>query len=91
MARAVPRLTPWKMEGHVRRADVPGHGVRDADASRVGTAEQEFGHARLMSEIDRLRDLPLREGLDVIADLIIDWSGGQLRDDLSLLAIERTD
>lgn len=63
----------------------------DGVIEALNGAEQEFGHARLMSEIDRLRDLPLREGLDVIADLVIAWSGGELRDDLSLLAIERTD
>ena len=44
-----------------------------------------------MAEIDRLRDRPLREGLDHVANLVQDWSGGQLRDDVSLLAVERMD
>jgi hypothetical protein len=44
-----------------------------------------------MAEIDRLRDRPLRVGLDLIADLVRDWSGGQLTDDVSLLAVERID
>lgn len=42
-----------------------------------------------MAEIERQRDRPLREGLDVVADLVLDWSGDCLRDDVSLLAIER--
>jgi phosphoserine phosphatase RsbU/P len=57
----------------------------------LNAAEQEFGHARLMAEIDRLRNRPLRSGLDEIADLVTDWSGGRLQDDVSLLAIERID
>jgi sigma-B regulation protein RsbU (phosphoserine phosphatase) len=52
--------------------------------------EQEFGYERLIAEIDRQRDRPLHAGLDVIADLVREWSGGQLRDDVSLLAIERS-
>lgn len=63
----------------------------DGVIEALNGSEQEFGHARLMTEIDRLRDHPLRRGLDVIADIITDWSGGQLGDDVSLLAIERTD
>ena len=52
-------------------------------------AEQEFGYLRLVAEIDRLRTVPLREGLNHLADTVRDWSGGQLRDDVSLLAVER--
>lgn len=63
----------------------------DGVIEALNASEQEFGHARLMIEIDRLRDHPLRPGLDVIADIIIDWSGGHLGDDVSLLAIERTE
>ncbi|MEX1129450.1 MAG: SpoIIE family protein phosphatase [Vicinamibacterales bacterium] len=63
----------------------------DGVIEALNGSEQEFGHARLMTEIDRLRDHPLRRGLDVIADIITDWSGGQLGDDVSLLAIERTE
>ncbi len=55
----------------------------------LDAAEQEFGYARLVEEIGRYRDRPLREGLDLIADRVRDWSGGQLRDDASLLAVER--
>lgn len=40
-------------------------------------------------EIDRLRTVPLREGLDQLANIVRNWSGGQLRDDVSLLAVER--
>ena len=52
-------------------------------------SEQEFGYERLIAEIDRQRGSPLRAGLDIIADLVRDWSGGHLRDDVSLLAVER--
>ena len=61
----------------------------DGVIEALDPSEQEFGHARLMAEIDRQRDRPWREGLDVVADLVRDWSGGCLRDDVSLLAIER--
>jgi phosphoserine phosphatase RsbU/P len=63
----------------------------DGVIEALNASEQEFGHARLMTEIDRLRGHPLRQGLDVIADVVIDWSGGRLGDDVSLLAIERTE
>jgi sigma-B regulation protein RsbU (phosphoserine phosphatase) len=60
----------------------------DGVIEALDASEQEFGFERLMAEIDRQRDRPLHAGLDVIADLVRDWSGGQLRDDVSLLAIE---
>ena len=63
----------------------------DGVIEALNASEQEFGHARLMTEIHRLRDYPLRPGLDVVADSVIDWSGGHLGDDVSLLAIERTE
>jgi sigma-B regulation protein RsbU (phosphoserine phosphatase) len=53
-------------------------------------SEQEFGHVRLLAEIERLRCHPLRHGLDVIAETVVAWSGGRQADDVSLLAIERT-
>ena len=62
----------------------------DGVIEALDASEQEFGHGRLMAEIDRQRHRPLHAGLDVIADLVRDWSGGQLRDDVSLLAIERS-
>ena len=61
----------------------------DGVTEALNAAEQEFGYAGLVAEIDRHRDRPLREGLDLIADRVRDWSGGQLRDDVSLLAVER--
>ena len=61
----------------------------DGVTEALNAAEQEFGYAGLVEEIDRYRDRPLREGLDLIADRVRDWSGGQLRDDVSLLAVER--
>ena len=38
-----------------------------------------------------MRDLPLREGLELVADAVRDWTDGGLRDDVSLLAIERVE
>ena len=63
----------------------------DGVIEALNESEQEFGHARLMTEIERLRGHPLRQGLDVIAEIIIGWSGSHLADDMSLLAIERTE
>jgi PAS domain S-box-containing protein len=63
----------------------------DGVIEALNESEQEFGHARLMIEIERLRGHPLRQGLDVIAEIIIGWSGSNLADDVSLLAIERTE
>ena len=62
----------------------------DGVTEALNAAEQEFGYAGLVAEIGRYRDRPLREGLDLIADRVRDWSGGQLRDDVSLLGVERT-
>jgi phosphoserine phosphatase RsbU/P len=62
----------------------------DGVTEALNADEQEFGYARLVEEIGRCRDLPLRAGLDLIADRVLEWSGGQLRDDASLLAVERT-
>jgi len=63
----------------------------DGVVEALDASEQEFGSLRLMAEVDRLRDRPLREGLDHVANLVQDWSGDHLRDDVSLLAIERLD
>jgi len=61
----------------------------DGVIEALDEAEQEFGYPRLVAEIDRLRTVPLREGLDQLANIVRNWSGGQLRDDVSLLAVER--
>jgi phosphoserine phosphatase RsbU/P len=72
----------------------PGDGLyfyTDGVIEALNESEEEFGPARLMAEIERLRDHPLREGLDVIAQVVSRWSGGHLADDASLLAIERVE
>jgi sigma-B regulation protein RsbU (phosphoserine phosphatase) len=61
----------------------------DGAIEALDAAEEEFGVDRLLAEIDRWRDLPLRAGLDHIAAAVRAWSGGPLKDDISLLAIER--
>ena len=62
----------------------------DGVVEALDSSELEFGYERLAEEVERHRHLPLRAGLDRVADLVRDWSGGQLRDDVSLLAIERS-
>jgi sigma-B regulation protein RsbU (phosphoserine phosphatase) len=61
----------------------------DGVIEALDDAEHEFGYVRLLAELDRLRDRPLRDGLDQLADIVGDWSAGRLRDDVSLLAVER--
>jgi phosphoserine phosphatase RsbU/P len=61
----------------------------DGVTEAMDTHEEEFGHARLLEEIARWRDLPLRAGLDLMAATVRDWSGGIRKDDISLLAVER--
>ena len=61
----------------------------DGVIEAMDASEREFGYERLMAEVDRQRDRPLRQGIDVVADAVRDWSGGQLHDDVSLLAVER--
>jgi sigma-B regulation protein RsbU (phosphoserine phosphatase) len=61
----------------------------DGAIEALNAAEEEFGVDRLLAEIDRWRDLPLRAGLDRVAAAVRAWSGGPLRDDISMLAIER--
>ena len=52
-------------------------------------AEHEYGIDRLLAAIERNRGLPLRAGIDAIAAEVRDWCDGRLRDDVSLLAVER--
>ena len=53
--------------------------------------DEEFGVTGLIAQIDRLRQLPLREGLESIVDAVRQWTGEALRDDVSLVAVERVD
>jgi len=62
----------------------------DGAIETVDASGNEFGLERLISEIERVRDLPLRAGIDRIASVVTDWCGGSPDDDVSLLAIERT-
>jgi sigma-B regulation protein RsbU (phosphoserine phosphatase) len=62
----------------------------DGAIEALNAAEDEFGVDRLLAEIDRWRGLPLRAGLDRIAAAVRGWSSGPLKDDVSLIAIERT-
>lgn len=62
----------------------------DGVIEALNAAEEEYGIERLMAEIDRSRNIPLRTGLDAIAQCVRDWCGGRLRDDVSLLGVERT-
>ncbi len=61
----------------------------DGVIEALNGAEDEFGLHGLLAEIERHRDRPLRFGLDRIAATVREWCGGQLKDDVSLLAVER--
>jgi sigma-B regulation protein RsbU (phosphoserine phosphatase) len=61
----------------------------DGAIEALNAAEDDFGADRLLGEIARWRDRPLREGLDRLAGAIRGWCGDRLRDDVSLLAVER--
>jgi PAS domain S-box-containing protein len=61
----------------------------DGVIEALNGAEEEFGHGRLLAEIDRWRDRPLRAGIDLVAAAVCAWSNGPLKDDVSLLAVER--
>ena len=63
----------------------------DGVVEALDASGQEFGYARLIAEVERHRDRPLGLGLELVANLVRDWSGGYLRDDVSLLAVERID
>ena len=52
--------------------------------------EAEFGRPRLLEAIASRRSLPLRAGLEAVAADVRAWCGGRLKDDVSLLAVERT-
>jgi len=61
----------------------------DGAIEAMDANEQAFGQQRLLSEIARLRHLDLREGLDLLADQVRGWCGGNLQDDVTLLGVER--
>lgn len=63
----------------------------DGVTEAIDSSEQEFGVARLIAQFDQQPDRPLRAGLERIARAVRDWSGGQLRDDVSLLCVELVD
>ena len=62
----------------------------DGAIEALDDREEEFGVARLMEQFSRWRALPLRDGLDRVAAAVRAWCGGRLKDDVSLLAVERT-
>jgi phosphoserine phosphatase RsbU/P len=61
----------------------------DGAIEALDRSEEEFGYERLLAAFERQRNRPMRAALDVVADTVRDWSGGLLRDDVSLLAVER--
>lgn len=61
----------------------------DGITEAMDAGEEEFGHTRLLDELARWRDRPLRAGLDLAAATARAWCGGVLKDDVSLLAVER--
>ena len=61
----------------------------DGAIEALDAREEEFGITRLAEEFDRWRGLPLSAGLDRVAAAVRAWCGGLLKDDVSLLAVER--
>jgi phosphoserine phosphatase RsbU/P len=61
----------------------------DGVIEALNAHDEDFGQAHLLSEIERLRHLGLRESLDLLADGVRSWCGGHLRDDVTLLGVER--
>jgi sigma-B regulation protein RsbU (phosphoserine phosphatase) len=63
----------------------------DGVVEALNRTEEDFGQARLLAEIACWRDRPLGAGLDLIKAAVQAWSDGPLKDDVSLMAIERVD
>jgi sigma-B regulation protein RsbU (phosphoserine phosphatase) len=61
----------------------------DGVIEALDASEDEFGHPRLLAEIARWREQPLRAGLDGIVAAVRAWCEGRIRDDVSLVAVER--
>jgi sigma-B regulation protein RsbU (phosphoserine phosphatase) len=61
----------------------------DGVIEALDASENEFGQPRLLDEIARWREQPLKDGLDGIAAAVRQWCDGRIRDDVTLLAIER--
>jgi sigma-B regulation protein RsbU (phosphoserine phosphatase) len=61
----------------------------DGVIEALDASEDEFGHPRLLAEIAGRRGQPLRESLDGIALAVGQWCNGRIKDDVSLLAMER--
>jgi len=62
----------------------------DGAIEALDSKEEEFGLERLLSELSRWRHLRLRAGLEHAAAAVRGWCDGRLRDDVSLLAVERS-
>jgi len=61
----------------------------DGVIEALDASENEFGHQRLLAEIAGRRHQSLRESIDGIAEAVRQWCDGRIRDDVSLLAVER--
>ena len=62
----------------------------DGVIEAIDAHDEEFGHGRLLDAIACQRGLPLRAGLESVAADVRAWCGGRVRDDVTLLAVERT-
>jgi sigma-B regulation protein RsbU (phosphoserine phosphatase) len=55
----------------------------------TGQDKQQFGTRQFLPALQKIRDLPLQRGLDILLESVFQWCGtSQLKDDASLLAIE---
>jgi phosphoserine phosphatase RsbU/P len=61
----------------------------DGVIEALDAAEREYGIERLLAAVDGHRSRELRLAIEAIAADVRDWCGGGLRDDVTLLAVER--
>lgn len=61
----------------------------DGVTEAMNADDAEYGYPRLLDALARYRDAPLRDGLAAVVDEVRAWSGGRVKDDVSLLAVER--
>ncbi len=60
----------------------------DGVTEAVSPAWEQFGLARLLALLEQNRPAPLQDSVSCVLEEVRTWSGGPLRDDLSLLALE---
>ena len=61
----------------------------DGLVEQFNTEGTQFGNDRLCASIAESHSMPLAESVDALQQAVVQWNaGGQLQDDLSILAVE---